>query len=462
QMVERLLGTEKENFAIRIKNLEDLKKVIYERNSIFIEDIENSILQLLPEGLKKHAGQIIRVLNIPRTIVAPLVVEDKVIAVLFVQSNDLTKQDIPSITAFANQMAAAWHKATLMKNLQGSVHELKATQERLVQSQKMEAVGKLAGGIAHDFNNLLTIIQGYTELLLARTPRIDRSYNDILQVEKASKSAESLVRQLLAFSRKQIMQPKILNLNILLRNMEPMLERLVGEDIEFSLILAADSGQVKADPHQIEQVVMNLVVNSREALQKGGSIIIKTKNVAVADKTHIEAGEYVLLSVTDDGCGMDDNIRSRIFEPFFTTKTKGKGTGLGLSTVYGIIQQSEGAIEVESDKNKGTTFNIYLPKVKQKKATSRPKSTSVDDESKGYETILVVEDEKDVRNIICEVLRQKGYQVLEAENGENALDICKKHKNEIELLLTDVVMPKMSGAELVKKLPRRKKHWRVL
>ena len=460
--VEHLLGTEKEKFAIRINSVSDFKKVIHRRISVFIEDIEKSMQLLLPKDLKKHARGIIRVLNIPRTILAPLLVEDKVIAVLFVQSNDLTKKDIPSITAFANQMAAAWHKATLLKNLQDNVHELRSTQEQLIHAQKMEAVGKLAGGIAHDFNNLLTIIQGYSELLLTRFPSNDRSYKDILQIEKASRSAESLVRQLLAFSRKQIMQPKVLNLKNLLHNMEPMLERLVGEDIEFSIISSPDLGQIKADPHQIEQVVMNLVVNSREALKKGGTIVVQTKNEYLAGKPHAEAGKYVLLSVSDTGCGIDDDIRGRIFEPFFTTKTKGKGTGLGLSTVYGIIQQSGGIIEVESNKNLGSTFKIYLPRVSRQKAGKKFLLSSAFNDSDGSETVLVVEDEKDVRNIISETLRLKGYRVLEAENGEVALSLCNQYNEKIELLLTDVVMPKMSGAELVKKLPPRKDGWKVL
>ncbi len=458
QRVERLLRIRYQDFSVSVEDIGLYGRIIYDKETIFIQDTESALRNILPTGIKRHAGKIIRLLRVPHTIAAPLIVSGKVMGAISVQSDDLKKDDIPAIKAFAHQISAAWHKATLLASLQQSMAELKQTQEQLIQAQKMEAVGKLAGGIAHDFNNLLTVIRGYSEILLSQTDKTDKSYRNILQIEKAGKSAETLIRQLLAFGRKQILNPKVININTLLREMEPMLERLIGEDVELIILQGTDLGQVKVDPHQLEQVILNLVVNAKDAMPAGGTIIIETMNTSFSRSLQkelhspVNPGPYVLLAVSDNGCGMDEGIRSRIFEPFFTTKVKGKGTGLGLSTVYGIINQSNGNISVKSSLNEGSTFEIFLPRIDERRPESVRGREGHRKTAHGHETILVVEDEKDVRFIIAETLRRKGYRVMEAINGETALEICRKNLKNIDLLLTDVVMPRMNGVQLANKV----------
>jgi PAS domain S-box-containing protein len=458
QRVERLLGISHWDFSVPVEDIGIYGQIINDKKTIFIEDTESALRNFLRPRIKHYAGRIIRLLKVPHTIAAPLIVSGKVMGAISVQSDALKPEDIPAITAFAYQISEAWHRASLLTSLQQSMDELKQTQEQLVQAQKMEAVGKLAGGIAHDFNNLLTVIRGYSEILLSQMDKKDKAYGNILQIEKAGKSAESLIRQLLAFGRKQIMNPRIINLNNLLREMEPMLERLIGEDVELIILLGSDVGQVKVDPNQLEQVILNLVVNSKDAMPDGGTIIIETMNTDLSPNIRqelhspVKPGPYVLLSVSDTGCGMDEDIRSRIFEPFFTTKVKGKGTGLGLSTVYGIINQSQGNISVKSRLDEGTIFNIYLPRIEEWRPVTGDKPDIHGRDTQGHETIVVVEDEKDVRFIIAETLRRKGYRVMEAINGETALEICKKNLGRIDLLLTDVVMPRMNGVQLARKV----------
>jgi PAS domain S-box-containing protein len=333
------------------------------------------------------------------------------------------------------------------------ITERRQLEEQFQQSQKMEAVGRLAGGVAHDFNNMITIIRGYSQLILAEMDKNNPIHKSILQIDKAGERTELLTRQLLAFSRKQILQPKILNLNELIPETEKMLLRLIGEDIELMTLLKSDIGNIKADPGQIEQVIMNLVINARDAMPKGGKLIIKTMNAVLDEayvKVHPEAkpGRYVLISVSDTGIGMDSKTCSRIFEPFFTTKGKGQGTGLGLATVYGIVKQSGGHITVDSKPGQGTVFKIYLPSINEA-ATLKDESKTSDKNLNGSETILVVEDEENVRRVICETLRSHGYKLLEAPHGGNALLSCEQHKGEIDLMLTDVVMPEMSGGDLI-------------
>jgi PAS domain S-box-containing protein len=334
---------------------------------------------------------------------------------------------------------------------------LRETEAQLRQAQKMEAVGRLAGGMAHDFNNLLTVIRGYSELLLGRLGPTDAMRKDMEEVKKAADRASGLTRQLLAFSRRQFIVAKVLDLNALVANMDGMLRRLIGEDIvELNAELDASTGAIKADPGQIEQVIMNLVVNASDAMPKGGRLTIETTNVTIGKEASLDAvgvapGSYVMLAVRDNGHGMDAETRSHLFEPFFTTKEKGKGTGLGLSTVYGIVKQSGGSIIVESAPDRGTTFRIYFPRVEHE--VSEPTGiVEAIDPAHGRETILLVEDEPAVRGLVHETLRLHGYKVLEARHGIEALLTSAKYAGPIHLLLTDVVMPQMSGPEVAEKI----------
>lgn len=332
---------------------------------------------------------------------------------------------------------------------------LRASQLQLQQSQKLEAVGQLAGGVAHDFNNLLTAINGYSSLALKRLDDTSPLKPYLEEVKKAGDRAASLTRQLLAFSRKQILEPKVLDLNDVVSDLSKMLRRVIGEDIELSASPTSDLGLVEADPGQIEQIIMNLVVNARDAMPSGGKVTIETANVFLDDeyaREHLatEPGQYVMLAVSDTGTGMDAETQARIFEPFFTTKELEKGTGLGLSTVYGIVKQSGGFIWVYSEPGHGTTFRIYFPRVDAEKTTE---AKPVDEAAQhGSETILVVEDEDVVRKLAREILEDAGYEVLVADKGEEAIRQCLEHPQEIHLLLSDVVMPGAGGKEIAERL----------
>lgn len=334
---------------------------------------------------------------------------------------------------------------------------LRETEAQLRQAQKMEAVGRLAGGMAHDFNNLLTVIRGYSELLLGRLGAGDAMRKDTEEIKKAADRASGLTRQLLAFSRRQFIAAKVLDLNALVANMDGMLRRLIGEDlVELCAVLDPSAGAIKADPGQVEQVIMNLVVNARDAMPMGGRLTIETRNVTIGEEVRLDAvgvapGSYVLLAVRDNGQGMNEEIRSHLFEPFFTTKEKGKGTGLGLSTVYGIVKQSGGSITVESFPDRGSTFRIYFPRVEQE-VPRLGGLGDAGDPTYGRETILLVEDEPAVRGLVHETLRLHGYTVLEARHGIEALLTSTKYVGPIHLLLTDVVMPQMSGPEVAEKI----------
>ncbi len=334
--------------------------------------------------------------------------------------------------------------------------EMMVLQDQLRQSQKMEAVGQLAGGIAHDFNNLLTVIGGYSELSLLRLRKSDPLREAVEGIQKAANRAADLTRQLLAFSRRQLMEMRVLDLNSLLFDLDKMLHRLIGENIEVKTILAQDLGRVKADPGQIEQAILNLAVNARDAMPSGGKLTLETANVEF-DESYAGAhakmpdGRYVMLSVSDTGEGIRPEIRDRIFEPFFTTKEKGKGTGLGLSTVYGIIKQSAGYVWVYSEPGIGTTFKIYLPSVNEPAEVLREKVVA-GELLRGVETILVVEDDDSVRDLTRKTLESQGYRVLEASSGEAALRIYRGSLSPIHMILTDVVMPGLSGKQLVDRL----------
>jgi PAS domain S-box-containing protein len=332
-----------------------------------------------------------------------------------------------------------------------SEEERAKAEEHLELVQRLEAVGRLAGGVAHDFNNLLSVIINYSELAARELHDSDPVKSDILEVQKAGERAASLTRQLLAFSRKQVLEPEVLDLNESVSALESMLRRLLGEDIEIVVELSEHLRRIEADPGQIEQVIMNLAVNARDAMPRGGKLIIETTDVeldqAYADRhVGVEPGPHVLLAVTDTGCGIDAETKEHIFEPFYTTKKNGKGTGLGLSMVYGIVKQSGGNIWVYSEPGQGTTFKVYLPRVDAPTVAKEKKGASSVVE--GSETVLLVEDEEGVRRLAERILTKAGYQVISARGGGDALLWCEKRGNEIDLLLTDVVMPQMSGAEL--------------
>jgi two-component system, cell cycle sensor histidine kinase and response regulator CckA len=339
-------------------------------------------------------------------------------------------------------------------------------EEQFRQAQKMEAVGRLSGGVAHDFNNLLGVIIGYSEILTERLPQSDPIRENVDEILKAGQRAASLTRQLLAFSRQQVLEPRAFDLNEVVSDTEKMLRRLVGEDIEFNTQLKKPLGTVKADPGQIEQVLMNLVVNARDAMPEGGRLSIETTNVEI-DHLFVQGysfpfkpGPYVLLTVGDTGVGMDAETQTHIFEPFFTTKDKDAGTGLGLATVYGIVKQSGGYIEVLSELGSGTTFKIYLPRIEENAQRCYPTTESFDT-LHGDETILVAEDETALRTLTCSLLQSLGYSVLEAKNGADALEIATT-RPAIDLLLTDVVMPGINGKTLAHHLIRQNQDLRVI
>jgi PAS domain S-box-containing protein len=338
--------------------------------------------------------------------------------------------------------------------------------QQLRQAQKMEAVGRLAGGVAHDFNNMLTIISGYSGLLLEHPGAIEPLQGYVNEIKNASDRAASLTRQLLAFSRQQVLAPRVLDLNAVVANIEKMLKRLIGEDMDLVTVLGEGLWPVKADPGQLEQVLLNLAVNARDAMPNGGVITIETANVemdSTSAQTHfpLSPGPYVLLAFSDTGIGMDAETQARIFEPFFTTKEKGKGTGLGLAMVYGIVKQSGGYIGVSSEVGKGTIFRIYLPRIKEELDESGPAGSGVA-ALQGTETLLLVEDEEGVRALVRNVLREKGYRVLEASGGEEALELSELYGGQIDLLVTDVVMPQMSGRELARRLANSRPQTKVL
>ncbi|HEY8241742.1 MAG TPA: ATP-binding protein, partial [Kiritimatiellia bacterium] len=385
-------------------------------------------------------------------LLVPIMIENQFWGVVGFDDSDLDRTWLAVDESTLHAVAGSIGGAIVRKRAEDA---LRNSEGLLRHSQKMEAVGRLAGGVAHDFNNLLTAIMGYGELILNRLKPNDPIRKEVEEICKASDRAHSLTRQLLAFSRKQVLDPRVLNLNTILADMEQLLKRMIGEDVELETSFDPGLATVKVDHGQIEQVIFNLAVNARDAMPSGGKLKVSTKNVVLSDKisrghVSVTPGNYVALSVTDTGLGMSEYVQAHIFEPFFTTKEVGKGTGLGLSMVYGIIQQSNGHIMFESKKGKGTTFTIYLPRIAapgpivEKKALVETRG--------GSETILLVEDEEVVRKLAQRILAEQGYTLLTASNGHEALKICEKHLNPINMMLTDIVMPQISGRALAQRL----------
>jgi len=356
-----------------------------------------------------------------------------------------------------NSTVISWDGRPATLNFIRDMTQQRKLEDQFRQAQKMEAVGRLAGGVAHDFNNLLMTIIGYADLMLIGLAEDDPFREKLEQIGQNGKRAARLTRQLLAFSRKQILQPVVLDLNELIKDFVKMLKRLIGEDVELETVLVSGLRPVEADPGQMEQVIMNLVINARDAMPDGGKVIIETANTDLdegyvnAHDVSLQPGPYVMLVVSDTGTGMDEETRSNIFEPFFTTKEVGKGTGLGLSTVYGIVKQSGGNIWVYSEPGQGTTFKIYLPAVAGE-TVQRKKEQPPTDDLTGSETILIVEDDDMLRNLAREILQLQGYRILDAENGIEALRISEEHRGQIHLMITDVVMPKMGGKKVADRL----------
>jgi two-component system cell cycle sensor histidine kinase/response regulator CckA len=355
--------------------------------------------------------------------------------------------------------------ADVLEAIAEDVTERRALEEQFRQAQKMEAVGRLAGGVAHDFNNLLMVVSGYAEVMLTRLEAKNPLTEKARAIQQAADRATTLTRQLLAFSRKQLLELKVVDVNAIVSDMERLLRPLIGENVELIAKLAPDAGYTRADAGQLEQVLMNLVVNAKDAMPNGGTLTIQTQHL-VFDQSHrrgqtfIRPGNYVRLSVSDTGMGMDRETQSRIFEPFFTTKEKGKGTGLGLSTVYGIIKQSGGYVLVQSEKNRGSTFHIYLPQVEGTAEKAPAPVTRA--ASGGTETLLLVEDEESVRQLVRDTLESKGYKVVEAGNGESGLQAALRHPGKIDLVITDLVMPEMGGREMVEQILKTRPQAKVL
>ena len=382
--------------------------------------------------------------------------------------------EYPLITRNGEMRNILWDSTFLLDKIGGvnglaslgrDITEKNQLEEQLRHSQKMEAIGQLAGGIAHDFNNLLMGIIGYSEILLDNFSENDPAWEGIQEIKKAGERAAALTRQLLAFSRRQVLQPEIINLNSIISELEKMLRRLIGENIALQTFLECDLWNIKADPGQVEQVIVNLVVNARDAMPQGGRLIVKTSNIEVDEECTkrfivIPLGDYVMMEIIDSGTGIAPENQIRIFDPFFTTKKEGKGTGLGLSTVYGIVQQSGGQIYLESQVGLGSNFIIMFPQCKE--STPLNKKDERTDYQRGSETILIVEDEDLVRTITAKVLKLQGYKILQAATPAEALLLCEQYNKPIHLLITDIVMPQMNGRELSERVQKQMPSVKVL
>jgi len=396
-------------------------------------------LQLLQES-----GQ-----DLPFILVSAVVSEEMAVAAMKAGAHDYIMKR--KLARLAPAIERELREAQTRVARKAAEEALRQSEAQLRQAQKIEAVGRLAAGVAHDFNNILTVITGHSELLLLQLGADDPCRKNAEQIEKAACFAAALTRQLLTFSRKQVIEPRVLNLNTVVLSIEKMLRRLIGEHIEFCTVLDPMAGHIKADPSQIEQVIMNLAVNARDAMATVGKLTITTANTTLGEEClknfpELSAGDYVMLAIVDTGTGMSEEVEGHLFEPFFTTKPEGKGTGLGLATCFGIVKQHSGHINVDSELGRGTTFKIYFPRVQSELEPARVRTKPEVAGSK--ETVLLVEDEPAVRELAAFTLREKGYTVLEAVNGEEGLRTARQHDGKIDLVLTDVIMPVMGGKEM--------------
>jgi PAS domain S-box-containing protein len=438
------------------------------QDAIISEDLDGAILSWNPGAERMYGYTAAEAISRNARMLLPSQASDEISAYLdrVVEGNSWTVETIRkcrdgkpvevalTVSPIRDQAGKIIGAVTIARN----IAERKRLEGQLLHAQKMEAVGRLAGGVAHDFNNLLSIIVGHTYLIQSATAEGESLRNSADEIMSAADKASTLTRQLLAFSRKQVMNPEILDLNEVTANIGKILPRLVGEDIDLRIVPGMDLYPIKADPGQIEQVIMNLVVNARDAMPSGGKLTIENENVhfgpELARQHGIQPGDYVMLAVSDTGHGMNAETRARIFEPFFTTKEAGKGTGLGLATVYGIVSQSNGYAWVYSEPGQGTTFKIYFPAVKDAVARARVAAKPAPALC-GSETLLLVEDELGLRDLLAHVLHDRGYNVLRASNGAEALEMAARHQRPIDLLLTDVVLPQMRGQVLAEKLLQR-------
>jgi len=455
EFAEQLTGRSRETFAAAVDSLPELRQIVRDRRALLLDNASEAVAAFLPPGAKRHAAAIAQTYGCGRAIFAPMVVENRVVGVLSIGSPDLADGDIPTVVAFANLLTAAWRKATLMEELRESLRELRETQDQLLQAQKMEAIGNLAGGVAHDFNNLLTAITGYADLALAGLGADSDTHDEVSQIKKAAERAAALTRQLLAFSRRQPLQQKVVDLNSVVTNMEGLLRRLIGEDVELLTELDGEP-RVKVDPGQIEQVITNLVVNARDAMPSGGSVTLRTDLVSISEAdceglADAHPGHHVRLTVEDTGEGMEPETLDQIFEPFFSTKGPGKGTGLGLSVVYGIVKQHGGWIVATSEPGRGTAFRIHLPPTTENGMEERPAKEAERQEAGHGRRILLVEDEEAVRDFARTALTASGYEVTEAASAEDALRIFRESRGEFHLVFSDVVLPDESGIQLVER-----------
>jgi two-component system, cell cycle sensor histidine kinase and response regulator CckA len=456
KQVEQELRKSEERYRDLVENARDI---------IYSHDLQGNYTSINKAGerITGYTREEALQMNLAQTVVPEYQEKARQMIAKKLANEEVTIYDLEIIAKDGHQVAVEVNTRLVLQDgvpvgVQGiarDITERKQLEEQLRQAQKMEAIGRLAGGIAHDFNNLLTVITGYSNLLL-KMSSADSLRPSLEEIKKASDRAATLTGQLLAFSRRQVLQPKILSLNAVIREMENMLQCLIGEDIQLRMELQPELANIKADPGQIEQVVMNLAVNARDAMPQGGKLTIETGYVHLTEEyiqQHIAVrpGHYIMLGVSDTGTGMDEQIQKRIFEPFFTTKAVGKGTGLGLSTVYGIVTQSGGHIWVYSEVGQGTTFKIYLPCVVES-APAYKRSAEREEVKRGTETILLAEDEEMVRKLAREVLERYGYRVIEAANGTAALALCEQMQEPIHLLVSDVVMPELGGRELAQRL----------
>jgi len=435
--------------------------------TIVVDDGAAMLSAVVPDIDIAQARQLARDLGLSTCVAAPLIGEKLVTGVFVMGSAGLQERDVPAIAAIANQIAAAWHKNDLLLELHRKLRELKEVQDQLVHAQKMEAMGRLAGGMAHDFNNQLMVIIGNAEMLCEKSGTDDRIRHEIEEILSVAQQSTQLTQQLLAFSRRQASQPVNLDPRQLVRDMERMLRRLLDENIELTLGLHPDTGWVNADPGQLMQVLMNLVMNARDAMPNGGRLRIATGSAAfdravVSGRTEIPPGRYAVLTVSDTGTGMDAGVMEHLFEPFFTTKPTGLGTGLGLSIVHGIVTQSAGVVTVASEPGRGSTFTVYLPRIEPPAPASAPAPPKLSPNGKG-ETLLVVEDEVPLNRMLTQALVENGYRVHAAMNGEEAIKIAEQCENPLDLVLTDVFMPgTVSSKDLIDRLVLRHPRIRII